>query len=616
MFVLHVASIYLPGCAESHRMVLRAPVGRRIKADREDIPTDNLLRVFLRKRQCFTEHSPECPLCPVGQPSRHPATGRKRKKQRSKGKKHSPFSSSTGPGQLQGAAERTAHPPSPSARCWGRAAAISARRGRSWAVPGYAMAAKAGALPEVAARLKRLMAAEPSARLESVRAMTGLFREAQPREMAEESLFRDLLEILMRASNEIEQACKDSSELLGLDTCLMLIAECFRCLRNACVQCAKNQHIMRNLGLIATSVHLIKLLDGMQVKEEPLLIAFRCSLQFLGNIAAGNGDSQNSIWKCAFPDLFLTCLTYSDEKIVAYCCMVLFTCLNSEKVKELLDPGNLSVALHVIKVYKERLESEWSFLIVTDYLLQCPELVKALYAKLSNQERVTFLELMMAKVSEKNSVTSEEMNVFMRHAEFLSGCFKEKCEAVLKLTSAADAEDEEALVTIRLLDILCEMTSNNGQLEYLQTLPDLLQTAIDTLRLTHLAGKQTVNIFTATHSMKWQEEISHPAVGFKAHLIRLIGNLCYKNKENQDKWLDTSDAARFGSVLMKCKYDFLPGKVLQSCQKKGLNGSYQFTFPEQDWLEYSWLIFGSSFVETCNIEDCFSILFTSWMASH
>ncbi|NXJ12041.1 ATX10 protein, partial [Odontophorus gujanensis] len=149
--------------------------------------------------------------------------------------------------------------------------------------------------------------------------------------------------------------------------------------------------------------------------------------------------------------------------------------------------------------------------------------------------RVTFLELIMAKVSEKNSFTSEEMNVFVRHADFLADCFQEKCKAVLKLTSAADAEDEEALVTIRLLDILCEMTSNNGQLKYLQTLPDLLETAIDTLRLTHLAGKQTVNIFTTTHSMTWQEEISHPAVGFKAHLIRLIGNLCYKNKENQDK---------------------------------------------------------------------------------
>ncbi|XP_009951410.1 PREDICTED: ataxin-10, partial [Leptosomus discolor] len=271
------------------------------------------------------------------------------------------------------------------------------------------------------------------------------------------------------------------------------------------------------------------------VGEDPIVpLALRCSLQFLGNIAAGNGDSQNSIWKCAFPDLFLTCLTYSDEKIVAYCCMVLFTCLNSEKVRELLDPGNLTVARHVLNVYKEQLESEWSFLIVTDHLLKCPELVKALYAKLSNQERVTLLELMMAKVSE-NPVTSEEMNVFTRHAEFLAGCFQEKCEAVLKLTSAADTEDEEALVTIRLLDVLCEMTSNNGQLEHLQALPSLLETAIDTLRLTHLAGKQAVNIFTATHVMTAQEEISHPAVGFKSHLIRLIGNLCYKNKENQDK---------------------------------------------------------------------------------
>ncbi|KAM9578365.1 ataxin-10 isoform 3-T3 [Guaruba guarouba] len=334
-----------------------------------------------------------------------------------------------------------------------------------------AMAA-AGSLPAVAAA--------PGARLESVRALAGLFREAQHREMAKGSVFQDLLEILRSASSEVEQAYKDSCELVDLDTCLLLIAECFRCLRNACVECAKNQHVMRNLGLISTSVHLIELLHGIQIKEELLLTALRCSLQFLGNVAAGNGDSQNSIWKCAFPDLFL-------------------------------------------------------FLIVTDYLLKCPELIEALYAKLSNQERVTLLELMMVNVCEKNQHTSEEMNLFMRHADFLAGCFQDKYEAVLKLTSAEDTDDEEALVTIRLLDVLCEMTSNNGQLEYLQTLPGLLETAIDTLRLTHLAGKQTVNIFTATHAMTGQEEVLHPAVDFKSHLIRLIGNLCYKNKENQDK---------------------------------------------------------------------------------
>ncbi|NWS07946.1 ATX10 protein, partial [Motacilla alba] len=149
--------------------------------------------------------------------------------------------------------------------------------------------------------------------------------------------------------------------------------------------------------------------------------------------------------------------------------------------------------------------------------------------------RVTLLELMMVKVNDKNSLTSEEMNVFVNHADFLADCFQEKCGAVLKLTAAAAAEDEEALVTIRLLDVLCEMTSNSSQLEHLQAFPGLLETAVDTLRLTHLAGKQAVNIFTATHAVTGQEEISHPAIGFKSHLIRLIGNLCYKNKENQDK---------------------------------------------------------------------------------
>ncbi|NWJ03718.1 ATX10 protein, partial [Crypturellus undulatus] len=149
--------------------------------------------------------------------------------------------------------------------------------------------------------------------------------------------------------------------------------------------------------------------------------------------------------------------------------------------------------------------------------------------------RVTLLDLVMAQIIEKNPVTSEETMVFLRHADFLAGCFQEKCQAVLKLTSAADTEDEEALVTIRLLDVLCEMTSKNGQLEHLQVLPGLLETTVDTLRLTHLTGKQTINIFTATHAMTGQEEISHPAVDFKSHLIRLIGNLCYKNKENQDK---------------------------------------------------------------------------------
>lgn len=65
---------------------------------------------------------------------------------------------------------------------------------------------------------------------------------------------------------------------------------------------------------------------------------------------------------------------------------------------------------------------------------------------MSSDSRVTLLELIMSKVSEKNSVTSEETNAFMRIADFLASCFRDKCETVLKLTSAGDAEDEVWLI--------------------------------------------------------------------------------------------------------------------------------------------------------------------------
>lgn len=57
----------------------------------------------------------------------------------------------------------------------------------------------------------------------------------------------------------------------------------------------------------------------------------------------------------------------------------------------------------------------------------------------------------------------------------------------------------------------------------------------DLLRLIHAAGSDTTSIFSPCASIKAEGDITNVAEGFKSHLIRLIGNLCYKNKENQDK---------------------------------------------------------------------------------
>ncbi|EMP37215.1 Ataxin-10 [Chelonia mydas] len=125
----------------------------------------------------------------------------------------------------------------------------------------------------------------------------------------------------------------------------------------------------------------------------------------------------------------------------------------------------LGFLLRSIKTWFDVLLLELWFLIVTDHLLKCPELVKVMYAKLSNQERITLLELIMAKISEKNSMTSDEMAMLLKDAEFLASLFQEKCRDVLKLTSAANTEDEVVVLRLRLQPWAPESLSRDPELE-------------------------------------------------------------------------------------------------------------------------------------------------------
>ncbi|XP_040295066.1 ataxin-10 isoform X2 [Bufo bufo] len=363
-----------------------------------------------------------------------------------------------------------------------------------------------------------------------VRRITELFRQPEYREAADEEIFTLILQMLSRALQEIPTQIVPSVEHW-----FDLTAECFRCLRNACVQCPPNQNTIRNMGLIEKATTLITVLSTSDYSQESCLVAFRCGLQFLGNVAGGNKDSQNSIWKHAFPHLFLNCLTHEDDKVSAYASMVLYTCMDEDKMADLLEPANLNVSLGVITAYSKQSDAEWLHLIVTDRFLRCPELVKQMYASQSHADRLTLLELILSKINEKSSLTKTEMTSLQQIAEFLSDCFQKQSKAVLILVSPGDREEEEALVVIRLLDLLCEMTSDADHLTGLQSYPGLLDTVVETLRLTHLAGKQSKNVFTSTHSASLGIDLTHAAVGFKAHLIRLIANLCYRNRENQDK---------------------------------------------------------------------------------
>ncbi|XP_059257766.1 ataxin-10 isoform X1 [Mustela nigripes] len=383
------------------------------------------------------------------------------------------------------------------------------------------------------ARLSGVTVPAPIQDLEALRALTALFKEQRNRETAPRTIFQRVLDILKKSTHAVELACRDPSQAEHLASSLQLITECFRCLRNACIECPVNQNSIRNLDTIGVAVDLIFLFRELRVEQESLLTAFRCGLQFLGNIASRNEDSQSIVWVHAFPELFLSCLNHPDKKIVAYSSMILFTSLNSERMKELEE--NLNIAIDVIEAHQKQPESEWPFLIITDHFLKSPELVKAMYAKMSSQERVTLLDLIIAKLVGDEPLTKDDIPVFLSHAELIASTFVDRCEMLSKLTSEQHADGEEALATIRLLDVLCEMTANTDLLSYLQVFPGLLERVLDLLRLIHVAGNDSASIFSSSGCIRAEGDISSVGEGFKSHLIRLIGNLCYKNKDNQDK---------------------------------------------------------------------------------
>lgn len=52
-----------------------------------------------------------------------------------------------------------------------------------------------------------------------------------------------------------------------------------------------------------------------------------------------------------------SCLNHPDKKIVSYSSMILFTSLNSARMKDLEE--NLNIAINVVEAHYKQPESEW-----------------------------------------------------------------------------------------------------------------------------------------------------------------------------------------------------------------------------------------------------------------
>ncbi|XP_053170051.1 ataxin-10 [Scomber japonicus] len=374
--------------------------------------------------------------------------------------------------------------------------------------------------------------------LQVLKACTAALREKEYRDVVEEQAFSSLFQVLSCLYDELHAASVDDQDMQSVALQLQLIAECFRAQRNSCVQSTRNQCLLRELGFIDVSVKLLSFLQTKNLEgRDSILEPLRCGIQFLGNLAVGNQICKDDIWRLTFPDLLLQLLSVDDEKVLNYASMVLHTCLDEAKVEELTDSRNIELALKVMELCRTQPELDWTVIIATQHFLNSSALVEKMYSGMSHNERVTLLDLLCAQLREEDS---EDCGVPSSVARFMASAFQKGCGAVLALGSGSASSDEEALTVISLLDVLCEMTSDKGQFMFLQDHPDLLVTTVELLQQVHAIGKASKNIFSAAQNFSSfsgdEDTSSHsPVVGFKAHLIRLIGNLCYKNPNNQNK---------------------------------------------------------------------------------
>ncbi|KAM9328635.1 ataxin-10 [Pholidichthys leucotaenia] len=376
--------------------------------------------------------------------------------------------------------------------------------------------------------------------LEVLRAFTGTLRHPDYRDAVAEEVFSSLLTLLTRLYEELLAPCRDDEDLQPFILQLQLSAECFRAQRN-CAQSRRNQNLLRELGFIDVSLKLLRCLQATNFgSTDAVLQPLRCGIQFLGNVAVDNQLCKDDIWRLTFPDLLLKFLSIEDEKAVNYTSMVIYTCLDEAKLQDLCEPQNIQLAMRVMELCRTQPDLDWTVLIATQHFLQSSALVESMYPAMSNSERVTLLELLFAQLKEEGS---EEGGIPPSVARFLASSFQKGCGAVLSLATGSASSDEvlqEALTVISLLDILCEMTSDHKEFMFLQDHPDLIVTTVELLEQVHAIGKASKNIFSPAQNFPsfsgdGDSSSLSPVINFKAHLIRLIGNLCHSNAANQNK---------------------------------------------------------------------------------
>ncbi|XP_018322750.1 ataxin-10 isoform X1 [Agrilus planipennis] len=305
-----------------------------------------------------------------------------------------------------------------------------------------------------------------------------------------------------------------------------LVKEIFKSLRNCMVadNDRQNYFVNKENSLLNVKEIMLILINDRECKKWTSCV--KIIFQFLINLVVGNENSSEKVWSMLsdiFPDLCKKCDSY-------YTCALLYNIM-IKCPKILLNIGTYEIILNYFEHGKE---NEYVLFLIELFLKH--DHIHDKYASFKLQHRIILLETIKQKLVLKKD---ESFNISREQLLSFATEFKKKSDCILKTTpeylSSIDVRE-----VILLLEILASLSSYEGQLQYIQNDKSLLINCMYLLISVHQAGKQGHQEFTPIQKISQlitnteEFEASTPAIGFKVDLIRMISNMCWKHKENQD----------------------------------------------------------------------------------
>ncbi|XP_051160897.1 ataxin-10 [Leptopilina boulardi] len=187
-----------------------------------------------------------------------------------------------------------------------------------------------------------------------------------------------------------------------------------------------------------------------------------------------------------------------------------------------------------------------------NYFIENGKFLENIYDNLLIDDRLFILEII-----NENLLNEIYKNISIDMTKLIAGKFKRKSDLILKTvdTYLDGMQPMEVMILLNILGILSSKTNSNYSI-FLREDKSLLINALYLLKSIHMVGRESNNFFTPLQKLSEiaitnnqgtsdlknensdksenQNFQTHPAYGFKAGLVRLIGNLVFENENNQN----------------------------------------------------------------------------------